>query len=90
MNCCDEKIDVDIGELEQIDTIRIMVLSGDEILKVRKKDGICKEVDSDRHFRSIDFYDGEYEIYNADKGKNRIEEWQKRKDANEWVCRVMT
>ena len=85
MNCCDDKIDVDIGELSEISEISVLVLSGDEILKVLKKDGSMFEEDSDRHDRIMSFYDGEYRIYDSDKGINRIDEWVKREDSNEWV-----
>jgi len=85
MNCCDDKIDVDIGELSEISEISVLVLSGDEILKVWKKDGSTLKEDSDRHGRHISFYDGEYRIYDSEKGINKIDEWVKRKDSNEWV-----
>lgn len=87
MNCFDDKIAVDIGELNEISEISILVLSGDEILKVLKKDGSTIEEDSDRHNRMMDFYDGEYRIYDSYKGINRIDEWAKRKDSNDWVMR---
>lgn len=85
MNCYDDKIDVDIGELSEISEISVLVLSGDEILKVWKKDGSTFEEDSDRHDRQNSFYDGEYRIYDSEKGINKIDEWVKRKDSNEWV-----
>ena len=85
MNCFNDKIGVDIGELDEIERISILVLSGDEILRVTKKDGSMIEEDSDKHNRIMDFYDGDYTIFDSLKGKNRIEEWEKRKDANEWV-----
>ena len=74
MNCYDDKIDVDIGELNDISEISILVLSGDEILKVWKKDGSTIEEDSDRHSRSMSIYDGEYRIYDSEKGINKIDE----------------
>jgi len=85
MNCYNDKIDVDIGELDEIREISILVLSGDEILKVNKKDGTYLSEDTDRHGRCISFYDGEYRIFDSDTGENRIEEWNKRKNANDWV-----
>ena len=85
MNCYDDKIDVDIGELEDILSISITVLSGDEILHVVKKDGESFEEDSDRHVRSISFFDGEYTIFDSDTGVNRINEWKNRKGSNDWI-----
>lgn len=84
MNCYDDKIDVDIGELDDILTISVTVISGDEILHVLKKNGEEIKEDSDRHFRTIDFYDGQYTIYNSSIGLNKIEAWEKRKDSNDW------
>ena len=85
MNCFMDKIVVEIGELEDIDRIDVLVLSGDEILKVTKKDGAYIEEDSDRHNRCMSFYDGEYTIYDQRRGIDRIKEWEKRKDPNDWV-----
>ena len=85
MNCYEDEIEVDIGELDNIAEIQIRVLSGDEILIATKKDGTTIEEDSDRHFRTMSFFDGEYTIYDSAKGINRIEEWRKRQDSNEWV-----
>ena len=85
MNCYDDKIDVDIGELEEIRTISITVLSGDEILKATKKNGENISEDSDRHARCISFFDGEYTIFDSDTGVNLIEEWKNRKDSNDWI-----
>lgn len=85
MNCYDDVIDVDIGKLDDVLRISVLVLSGDEILKVLKRDGSQIEEDSDRHERSVNFYDGEYTIYDPSLGVNKIEEWNKRKNSNEWV-----
>ena len=85
MNCYEDEIEVDIGELDNISEIQIRVLSGDEILRVTKKDGTTIEEDSDRHCRVMDFFDGEYTIYDQAKGTNRIKEWEKRQDSNEWI-----
>jgi len=85
MNCFGDVIDVDIGKLDDVLRISVLVLSGDEILKVLKRDGSQIEEDSDRHERSLNFYDGEYTIYDPSLGVNKIEEWNKREDSNEWV-----
>lgn len=85
MNCHGDGIDVDVGELENILDISILVLSGDEIIKVTKKNGEYLEEDSDKHWRSMNFYDGEYSIFNSALGINKIDAWRKRKDSNDWV-----
>ena len=85
MNCYDDKIDVDIGKLKDILSITVIVLSGDEVLHVVKKNGETIEEDSDRHGRCISFYDGQYTIYNSSTGLNKIKAWRKRKDSNAWI-----
>ncbi len=81
MNYCNDKIDVDVGELDDISTISILVLSGDEIITVKKKNGSMIEEDSDRHLRTVNFYDGEYIIYDPSNGVNVLDEWAKRKNS---------
>ena len=85
MNCYGDKISVDIGKLKDILSISVTVLSGDEVLHVVKKNGEMIEEDSDRHGRSLSYYDGQYTIYNSAIGLNIIKEWRKRKDSNDWV-----
>ena len=85
MNAYDDRIDVDIGELDDALRISVIVVSGDEILKVRKRDGSLIEEDSDRHNRCMNFFDGEYTIYDPPAGINKIDEWKKRKNSNEWI-----
>ena len=85
MNCYDDRIDVDVGDLENILDITVLVLSGDEILKVTKNNGEYLEEDSDRHGRMMDFHDAEYTIYNPGLGINKIDVWEKREDSSDWV-----
>ena len=85
MNCYDDRITVDIGKLEDILRISVTVLSGDEVLHVVKKNGETIVEDSDRHGRSISFYDGEYTIYDSPIKLNKIKEWRKRKSSNDWI-----
>ena len=84
MNCYKDRIDVDVGELEDILDISILVLSGDEIIKVTKKNGEYMEEDSDRHGRSTNYFDSVYSIFNSALGTNKIEEWGKRKSSCDW------
>ena len=90
MNCYDDKINVNVGKLADILRISVKVLSGDEILQVVKKDGEILEEDSDRHGRTIDFYDGQYTIYDPSIGLNKIRAWRKRKDSNDWITKELT
>ena len=85
MNCYEDRIDVDVGDLEDILEISVMVLSGDEVLQVTKKNGDYLEEDSDRHYRTMNFYDGRYTIFNSTLGINKIDEWKQRSDSDDWV-----
>ena len=62
-NCCDEIVEVTLN-LDKISRINILELSGDQILRAYDSKGNeVKYVDSDRHCRIFDFYDGEEDIY---------------------------
>lgn len=65
----DERIKVDIGDIENIDYIQVEVLSGDEVITVWYKDGEYKDLDSSQ-CRLKDYYDGEYEV-----PSEQIEKW---------------
>lgn len=64
---------VDIGDLNDIATINIVVISGDETLEVIFKDYSKGFADSGVG-RWCDFPDSEYEIYNFQKEKNLIDD----------------
>ena len=76
----DEKHDFDIGELDDIMTIDICVLSGDEIAQVLYKDG-CEETFDSGFMRIADFFDCIYNIYDSTEETNLIfaERFLKRK-----------
>lgn len=65
----DERIKVDIGDIENIDYIEVEVLTGDEVITVWYKDGTYKDLDSSQ-CRLKDYYDGEYEV-----PSEQIEKW---------------
>lgn len=65
----DERIKVDIGDIENIDYISVDVLSGDEVITVWYKDGMFDDWDSSE-CRGTDYYDGEYEV-----PSEQIEKW---------------
>ena len=65
----DERIKVDIGDIENIDYIDVDVLSGDEVITVWYKDGTYKDLDSSQ-CRLADYYDGDYEV-----PSEQIEKW---------------
>lgn len=69
----------DIGSKEDIATIDIVVLSGDEIADVTYKDYTRKRFDSCDD-RISDFFDDAYEIYHFRKKNNLIDNplWLKR------------
>jgi hypothetical protein len=62
-------IEVDVGDIETIGAMRMRVVSGDEILTVIYKDYTISEFDSSSD-RCMNFYDGEYDVYNAETGLN--------------------
>ena len=68
-----DKVEVDVGNIENIGAMRIEVITGDEILRVLYKDFTIDEFDSS-YSRVQDYYDGEYEIYNATTGRNLLED----------------
>jgi len=77
----DNKKEVEVGELEDIRSIKVSVVTGDEILHVTRKDGTEWKFDSSDD-RRRDFYDGDYELYNTDTEPeiNELgnEEWKNR------------
>ena len=73
----------DIGELDSIVKIEIMILSGDEIALVWYKDHTLKRFDSSDS-RVIDYYDGEYTVYDIADGTNIIDAWKQRKSSYDW------
>lgn len=66
-------VEVDVGDIDTIGAMSIQVVTGDEILKVIYKDYTTREFDSSRD-RCANFYDGEYELYNATTGLNRLDD----------------
>jgi len=73
----------DIGELDSIVKIEIIILSGDEIALVRYKDHTLKLFDSSDS-RVIDYYDSEYTVYDIADGPNIIDAWKQRKSSYDW------
>ncbi len=65
----DERIKVDIGDIENIDYIQVEILSGDEVITVWYKDGTCDYRDS-AVYRGKDYYDDDYEV-----PSEQIEKW---------------
>lgn len=65
----DDRIPVYIGDIENIDYIHVLILSGDEVITVWYKDGEYKDLDSSQ-CRLADYYDGEYDVTSE-----QIEKW---------------
>lgn len=82
------KVSFDI-ELRIIEEIKIIILSGDEVAKVRYTNGNEATFDSSYN-RIMSFYDGEYTLYNKEKGINHLENgfFTKRKDTYEFMYQV--
>lgn len=75
-NCNEFHTGVDLENLDDILRIDIEVVSGDEIARVIYANGDLKQFNSS-DCRIMDFYDGEYCIYQAGV-KNEIDDWLKR------------
>lgn len=73
----------DIGDLDSISEIEILVLSGDEIALVWYKDHTSKQFDSSDS-RIIDYYDGSYIVYNVANETNFVDAWKERKDSYDY------
>ena len=88
INCFDDKVStpIDLDRLDGILRIDIQVISGDEIVTVIYKDG-SKEVRDSGRFRTLDFNDGEYCIYQAGLN-NDIDKWLKRKDSYDYLYKL--
>lgn len=81
----DNKREFEIGDLNDIATITMRVVSGDEIATVCRKDGKVEEYDSDIFDRRIDFDDGGYFVYSyANSGCLFNEKWLNRKSSYAW------
>ena len=66
-----------LEDIENIDSIKVEVRTGDEILRVKYKDGHKKSFDSCPGGRIENFYDGEYEL-----PLYRIDEFSKSKGSS--------
>ena len=67
------KKEIDIGEIDDILAIHIKILTGDEIAVVINKNGDIDMYDSS-HDRMVDYYDGEYTIYQPSINVDRLED----------------
>lgn len=71
--------------LDDVESVMVRIISGDELLRVKFKDGDerfldVSEINNDH--RIMGFYDGEYEVPNEDLIK-----WNERKDTYDWLWR---
>ena len=81
--------DFEIGDLNDIRYIDIIIISGDEIANIKYKNGKKKTFDSSNS-RFMDFYGGSYTLYD-DLCENHFELFDKRHkpyDMLEWMDEV--
>lgn len=81
LNYDSEKCDTGVP-IDDIQSIVITVVSGDEIATVTKKTGEVETFDSiviSGSWRHMGFYDGTYSV-----DMNNFEKWAKRKDSYDW------
>ena len=64
---------IDVGDIKEIGSMYIDVISGDEVLVVVYKDYTTKEFDSS-NTRCEDYLDARYPIYNKITGLNLLKE----------------
>lgn len=70
-----------------VDSLYVVVLTGDEVVQVNLKDGSHKVVDAIGFLdcvRADDYFDGDYGVH-----KDDLEEWLERKDSYEWFGRML-
>ena len=79
---------VDVGDIKEIGSMYIEVLSGDEVLYVIYKDYTVKEFDSS-DTRCEDSHEGGYSIYNEQIGINLLkdEDFLNRKDSYDYLLK---
>ena len=71
---CEDKISfVDVGDIKEIESIDIDVITGDEVLVVLYKDYTIKKFDSS-NTRCEDRHEGRYLIYNEQLGINLLKD----------------
>jgi len=82
-----EHVKCDTGvDLNKVDSLYIVVISGDEIVTVIKADGTQETFDSAKlsgDSRALDFFDGEYGVH-----KDDLAEWIEREDSYYWFGRM--
>lgn len=86
MNYDGMRCETDI-DLDSINSLYVVVVSGDEIVTAVLEDGTQITFDSAwmcGDHRSDDFFDGEYGVH-----KDDLKRWTKRKDSYEWFNVLM-
>lgn len=70
-----------------VNSLYVIVISGDEIITAVMDDGavlFVDAVDFTETPRQMDFFDGEYGVH-----KDDLEDWLERKDSYEWFGRML-
>ena len=86
LDCKDTISFVDVGDIKEIESIDIDVITGDEVLVVLYKDYTIKKFDSS-NTRCKDHLDARYPIYNELTGLNLLkdEDFLNRKDSYDYL-----
>jgi len=85
MNYDNKRADTGV-KIEDIDSLYVIVLTGDELVRVIMKDGTQKAFDSAvlcDDIRAFDYFDGEYAVH-----KDDLVEWSERSDSYSWFGRM--
>lgn len=78
------KTDIPVAD---VDSLYVMVITGDELIQANMNDGSVKMIDALDFMdcdRAIDYFDGEYGVH-----KDDLEEWLERNDSYEWFGRML-
>ena len=88
LDCKDKISFVDVGDIKEIESMYIEVISGNEVLFVVYKDYTVKEFDSS-NIRCEDRHEDRYLIYNEQLGINLLknEDFLNRKDSYDYLLK---
>lgn len=87
LNTCDDKDAVCIVNLDEVLSIFVRVVTGDEQIIVTFKDGTVSYYDPYECIRSDNHFEGEYYVYLPSKGINIINEFNNEKSSHEILYR---
>lgn len=73
--------------LEDVESVYVRVITGDEVMTVTKTDGTTVDFDAsvfEANYRLHDYWDGDYAVH-----KDDLKQWMERKTTYEWFHVLM-